>query len=132
MMDIILIFGFMITGLIGVIMLTGCIFSDMVKEEPRIWLPSLVISVICFIWLMFGCVVTPNYKTSVYKINTVDNTQVIKLENGMFVNINKKLGVVAKPNQMIEVKEITNHFRGGVYFITDSPEYKLITKTETK
>lgn len=129
MIDVILMVGIFAGLALFVVLLIVEDFTDI----RSIRLISLCISVICFIWLWFGIRTEIKYETEYYDVTTTkENVQLIITNDNIIINVNKKLGKIIKDNQMIERKNIKNHFRGGVYFSSDAPEYKIVDKKEKK
>ena len=116
----------MLGGLIGISFLLISVLDKDCLVNKKLCGILLLMSLICFLWLKFSCSIPKQYEIKTYPIYTInENTQVANVDGTLF-NINKYFGKIAKSNQMLEVKTITNHFRGGVYFTSDEPEYNLI------
>ena len=130
--------GAVLTIVLGVSGGFGVVFTIMTLCEgeflkyKELWMIPLAICLISFGWLWYGSNAPKKYDIKTYPISMINGNKQIADVDGQLLNVNEKLGVIAKPNQVLEVKTITNHFRGWVYFISDNPEYNLIDKKENK
>jgi len=115
-----------LSGIYGSVFAVMLLFESEFLEYKEVWLIPLIIFLISLGWLAHGYNAPKQYNIKTYPITMINGDKQIADVDGQLININEELGVVAKPNQVLEVKTITNHFRGWVYFVEDRPEYKLV------
>jgi hypothetical protein len=106
------------------------LFDGVFWEDKEVWMVPLVLFLFSLGWLVYGYNAPIQYNIKTYPIATINGNKQIADVDGQLININETMGAIAKPNQVLEVKTITNHFRGCVYFVEDRPEYKLVDKKE--
>jgi hypothetical protein len=130
MISVVLAIAVVLAGIFGLAFAVTSFFDGVFWEDKEVWMIPIVICLISFCWLWHGFNAPKEYNIKTYTITMInDNTQIADVD-GQLLNINKKLGVIAKPNQLLEVKSITNRVRGWVYFVEDRPEYKLVERGE--
>jgi hypothetical protein len=119
-----------IAGIVGFVIGISVFIGGEFWFYKKLWITPLVIFLICFYWLGHGLSAPIQYNIKTYPIVMINGDKQIADVDGQLININETMGAIAKPNQVLEVKTITNHFRGWVYFVEDRPEYKLVDKKE--
>lgn len=108
-------------------------FEGELKKEWKAYTIPFIIFSIVVIWMNLGAPHKSDIKYDVksYPISILENSQVVKV-NDNIININKLLGEVAQPNQVLEVSTPKSKWFGGIYWTFIKTEYKLIDKKEKK